>query len=55
MKTMFEHEQHDAWPNEPERARDQGSLADAYRAMAADEQAEREAYEWTENLIGETL
>jgi hypothetical protein len=33
----------------------QGSLAEAYRAMAADEEAEREAHEWTENLIGETL
>jgi predicted CopG family antitoxin len=32
-----------------------GSLADAYRAMAADEEAEREAHDWTERLIGETL
>jgi predicted CopG family antitoxin len=32
-----------------------GSLADAYRAIAADEEAEREAAEWTEGLIGETL
>jgi predicted CopG family antitoxin len=32
-----------------------GSLADAYRAMAADEEAERVALEWTERLIGETL
>jgi hypothetical protein len=32
-----------------------GSLADAYRAMAVDERAEREAQEWTEGLIGETL
>jgi predicted CopG family antitoxin len=32
-----------------------GSLADAYRAMAADEEAEREAHDWSEGLIGETL
>jgi predicted CopG family antitoxin len=32
-----------------------GSLADAYRAMAADEEAEREAHDWTESLIGETM
>jgi predicted CopG family antitoxin len=32
-----------------------GSLADAYRAMAADEEAAREAHDWTESLIGETL
>jgi hypothetical protein len=32
-----------------------GSLVDAYRAMTADEQAAREAHEWTEGLIGETL
>ena len=33
----------------------QGSLADGYRAMAADEEAEREAREWTESNVGETL
>jgi predicted CopG family antitoxin len=33
----------------------QGTLADAYRAMAADETAAREAREWSEGLIGETL
>jgi predicted CopG family antitoxin len=32
-----------------------GSLADAYRAMAKDEEAERKAREWTESLIGKTL
>jgi hypothetical protein len=32
-----------------------GSLADAYRAMAADEEAEREAHEWIEGLIGDSL
>jgi hypothetical protein len=32
-----------------------GSLADAYRAIAADEAGEREAKEWTEGLIGKTL
>ena len=32
-----------------------GSLAEGYRAMAADEEAEREAHEWIEGLIGETL
>jgi predicted CopG family antitoxin len=32
-----------------------GSLADAYRAMAADEEAERAARDWTEGLIGKTL
>jgi hypothetical protein len=32
-----------------------GSLADAYLAMAADEEAEREARDCTEGLIGETL
>ncbi len=32
-----------------------GSLADAYRAMAADEEAERDAQEWAEELIGQTL
>ena len=33
----------------------QGSLADAYRAMAADDVAEGEANTWIEGLIGETL
>lgn len=28
-------------------------LAEAYRAMAADEQREREAVEWVENLTGD--
>jgi hypothetical protein len=37
----------------PERFR--GSLADAYRAMAADEEANREARAWNEGLIGDTL
>jgi hypothetical protein len=32
-----------------------GSLADAYRTMAADEAATREAHEWIEGLIGDTL
>ncbi len=32
-----------------------GSLANAYRAMAADEEAARAAHDWTEGLIGETL
>lgn len=32
-----------------------GSLAEAYRAMAADEEAERAARDWTESVIGETL
>ena len=30
-------------------------LAAAYREAAQDEEAEREAYEWTEALVGETL
>lgn len=29
------------------------ALEDGYRAMAADEQREREASEWAENLIGD--
>jgi predicted CopG family antitoxin len=32
-----------------------GSLADAYRSMSADEEAAREARDWTEGLIGDTL
>lgn len=32
-----------------------GTLAEAYRAKSADEAAEREAGEWSEGLIGETL
>jgi hypothetical protein len=32
-----------------------GSLAYAYRVMAGDEEAQREAYDWSECLIGETL
>jgi hypothetical protein len=32
-----------------------GTLAEAYRSMAADEAAERAAEEWTEGLIGKTL
>jgi predicted CopG family antitoxin len=32
-----------------------GSLADAYKALAADEAREAEAREWSEGLIGETL
>ena len=32
-----------------------GSLADAYRAMAADEKSDREAHDWAESLIGESL
>jgi hypothetical protein len=28
-------------------------LADGYKAMGADEQRERDAFEWTENLIGD--
>ena len=31
----------------------QRDLADAYRAMAADEEREREAAEWVENLTGD--
>jgi predicted CopG family antitoxin len=30
-----------------------GDLASAYRAMAADEEREREASEWVENLAGD--
>ena len=30
-----------------------GDLASAYRAMAADEEREREASEWVENLTGD--
>jgi hypothetical protein len=29
------------------------ALVDGYRAMAADEEREREAAEWSENLIGD--
>ncbi|MEA2870878.1 MAG: hypothetical protein QOH67_854 [Hyphomicrobiales bacterium] len=32
-----------------------GSLADGYREMAADEEAEKEAHEWIESNMGETL
>ena len=32
-----------------------GSLADSYRAIAADEATGREANAWTEGLIGKTL
>jgi hypothetical protein len=32
-----------------------GSLAEGYRAMAADQETEREAREWTESHVGETL
>ena len=31
----------------------QGDLAEGYRAMAADEEREREATEWVENLTGD--
>ncbi len=34
---------------------EEGELAAAYRAMVADEEAEREAQEWVEGLAGETL
>ena len=30
-----------------------GSLDEGYRAMAADEESEREAREWSEGLIGD--
>jgi hypothetical protein len=30
-----------------------GELAEAYRAMAADEEREREAAEWVDNLTGD--
>jgi hypothetical protein len=30
-----------------------GDLADGYKAMAADEEREREATEWVENLTGD--
>ena len=30
-------------------------LAEGYRAMAADEEREREAAEWVENLAGDTV
>jgi len=32
-----------------------GSLADAYKELAADEAREAEAREWSDGLIGETL
>ena len=31
----------------------QGDLAEGYKAMAADEEREREATEWVENLTGD--
>jgi hypothetical protein len=31
----------------------QGSLDEGYRAMAADEEREREAREWSEGLVGD--
>jgi predicted CopG family antitoxin len=30
-------------------------LAEGYRAMASDEEREREAAEWVENLVGDTV
>jgi hypothetical protein len=36
-----------------ERAVYKGSLDEGYRAMAADEEQEREALEWSEGLIGD--
>ncbi len=31
----------------------EGSLDEGYRAMAADEEREREALEWSEGLVGD--
>jgi hypothetical protein len=33
--------------------RDRDDLAEGYRAMAADEERERKAMEWIENLVGD--